>query len=264
MFTGKLLPYHNKEDYFNKDFKSLKNFYKWAKKTDPDQVRDYILFQLKCRIDSKKLNFAPSSLELLLHELPDLNTYKEFFGSYSSACKLLNIEPLYNKKLINNFFEDDEYVDSAKILIDTREQKPLHFNKSTSMKLDFGDYAVGSPHYDYTYVDRKSESDFKSTMTTGYDRFLKEMQRTVDFDAYLFIVIESSIEKIKKNNFFGPRQANLPFIWHNMRLISHNFPRKCQFIFSGGRRESECLIPKLLVHGQKLWNVDMQYFIDNQ
>ena len=41
------------------------------------------------------------------------------------------------------------------------------------MKLDFGDYAVGSPHYDYTYVDRKGETDFKSTMTTGFNRFTK-------------------------------------------------------------------------------------------
>lgn len=262
--TGNLLPYTTKGEYFNRDFSSLKNFYKWSSYAPEEEVKDYLINQLKFRIESKKLSFAPSSLELLLHDLPDINTYKNFFGSYSKACNLAGKEPLYNKKIINNFFEDDEYVDSAKILIDTREQRPLTFERSVSMKLDFGDYAVGSPHYDYTYVDRKSETDFKSTMTTGFNRFTRELERAMEFDAYLFVVIESSIEKIKKNNIFGPRQANLPFIWHNMRLLSHNFPRKCQFIFSGGRRESEWLIPKLLVYGQKLWEVDMQYFWDNQ
>ena len=262
--TGKLLPFTNKNDYFNNDFSCLKNFEKWSEAAEQDEVREYMLRQLIVRIESKKLSYAPSYLELKLHGLPSLDIYKKHFGSYSKACSELNINPLYNKNLFNGFFDDDENVNSAKILIDTREQKPLSFEKSASLKLDFGDYAVGSPHYDYTYVDRKSEGDFKSTMTTGFDRFIKEMERVLEFDAYLFIVTESSIDKIKKNNIFGPHQSNLPYVWHNMRVIAHQFPGRCQFLFSGGRRESEALIPKLLVHGRKLWGVDLQYFLDKQ
>lgn len=269
--TGELLPFCGKSPtfvekgiYFNRDFSCLDNFYAWAEYAPKEEVKDYLINQLKFRINSKNLSFAPSYLELLLHDLPSLNTYKKFFGSYSKACSLADAEPLFNKKLFKNFFKPDENVDSAKILIDTREKKPLSFDKSASMKLDFGDYAVGSPHYDYTYVDRKSETDFKSTMTTGYDRFNREMERAMEFDSYLFIVVESSIEDIKHNNIYGPRESNLSFIWHNMRLLTHNFPRKCQFIFSGGREESEWLIPKLLVYGKKLWSVDMQYFLDNR
>ena len=165
---------------------------------------------------------------------------------------------------MKDFFKEDKDLDLVKILIDTREQKPLSFPKSMSMKLDFGDYAVGGPHYDYTYVDRKSESDFKGTMSTGFNRFKRELHRAVQFDAYIFIVIESTVEKLKKNNIFSPHKSNLPYIWHNMRLLTHLFPGKCQFIFSGGRRESEALIPKLLVYGKKLWGTDLQYFIDAQ
>tara|TARA_Y100001938_G_C8100282_1_gene441160 strand:+ start:1971 stop:2837 length:867 start_codon:yes stop_codon:yes gene_type:complete len=261
--TGKLLPFTNKTDYFDNDFSCLKNFEKWAEAAEPEEVREYMLRQLKSRIESKKLEYAPSHLELKLHGLPSLDIYKKHFGSYSKACSQLNIEPLYNKNLFNGFFDDNENVDSAKILIDTREQRPLSFPKSSSLKLDFGDYAVGSSHYDYTYVDRKSEGDFKSTMTTGFDRFIKEMERVIEFDAYLFIVTESSINKIKKNNIFGPHESNLPYVWHNMRIIAHKFPRRCQFIFSGSRSESEALIPKLLVYGRKLWGVDLQYFLDH-
>ena len=142
-------------------------------------------------------------------------------------------EPLYDRNIPRNFFDKDPELDDVKILIDTRERKPLEFNKSASLKLDFGDYAVGSPHYNYTYVDRKDESDFRSTMTTGYDRFVRELQRAQEFDAFLFVVVEGSIESIKKNNIINPTKSNLSFIWHNMRQLAHDFPRRCQFIFTG-------------------------------
>jgi len=49
-----------------------------------------------------------------------------------------------------------------------------------------------------------------------------------------------------------------------MRLLMHKFAKKCQFIFTGGRKESEEMIPKLLVYGKKLWETDLQYFIDKR
>jgi hypothetical protein len=47
-----------------------------------------------------------------------------------------------------------------------------------------------------------------------------------------------------------------------MRLLQHEFAEYCQFIFSGNRKNSELLIPKLLTIGTPLWDVDVQYFID--
>ena len=262
--TNKLLAYKNKNDYFNVDFKNRKNLVAWAETADPEEVKEYILRQLELRAKDKKLEYAPSYLELELHDLPPLEMYKEFFGSYFKACEKIKIKPLFEKNIMKGFFKKDEALDSIKILVDTREQQPLRFNKSLSMKLDFGDYAVGAPYYDYTYVDRKSESDFKGTMTTGFRRFQRELERAKQFDAYIFIVVESSIEKIIKNNIFGPHRSNMPYIWHNMRLLTHMFPRKCQFIFTGTRKASAEIIPKLLVHGSKLWETDLQYFIDSQ
>ena len=263
-YTNKLLSFKNKETYFGRDFSSLENLTRWSKGADPEEVRSYLLDQLKQRIEAKGLSYAPSHLELQLHDLPSIDMYRDFFGSYSKACDKLKIKPLFGKNIMKGFFEEDKALHSINILVDTREQQPLRFNKSTPMKLDFGDYAVGAPHYDYTYVDRKSEADFKSTMTTGFKRFTRELERASSFDAYLFIVVESSIEKIKKNNLFGPRTSNMPYIWHNMRLLTHKFSNRCQFIFSGSRGGSEEIIPKLLVYGKKLWGTDMQYFIDTE
>ncbi len=158
-----------------------------------------------------------------INKLPGVDIYKKFFGSYSSACNLINIEPLYNKKLFKSFFNYNKDLDDVNILIDTRERKPLSFPKSSQLKLDFGDYAVGAPHYNYTYVDRKDESDFRSTMTGGFERFTRELERAKEFDAFIFIVVEGSIESMIRNNKLIPKPANLSFIWHNMRILSHKF-----------------------------------------
>jgi len=161
-----------------------------------------------------------------------------------------------------SFFQEDEFYNDLKILVDTREQQPLKFPKQMFMKLDFGDYAIGKPHYDYTYIDRKSESDFKSTFSTGIKRFRRELDRAKSFSSYLFILVESSIEDIIKNNDYGPHKANLTYIWHNVRAVTHDYAGFCQFIFSGSRENSKFLIPRLLFNGKKTWGVDMQYFVD--
>ncbi len=323
-YSGELLPFKDFTDYFSREFSTIENFKLWAESANPHEVREVMLRQLKARIAGKELKYGPSYLELKTNGLPTINMFKRFFGSYSNACNELNVEPLYNKGLVNNFFDKNSELKDIKILIDTREQKPLSFPRSMSMKLDFGDYAVGAPHYDYTYVDRKDENDFRTTMTSGFDRFTRELERARDFDAFLFVVVEGSIESIIKNNNLIPKKANVPFIWHNMRLLMHRFPRRCQFIFTGdaekglfnkldsnfyndfdklqahskslqdagneeefkkinnklwilkknifkpayeayalqARKMSELIIPKLLVFGQKLWNTDLQYFID--
>ena len=263
-FSGDPLPFKNKFDYFTKDFTSRVQMNKWIAKSPADEVKEYILDQLRYRIQNKKLRFAPFHLEIETLKLPSLNVFIEHFGSYSSVCKLLEIEPLFKRGLAapEQFFEDNKKFEDVKIFVDTREQKPLDFKESSSMKLDFGDYTTGGENYTYTYVDRKSESDFKSTLSTGLERFKKELDRAREFNSYLYIVVESSIEKVKKNNIFGAHKSNLEYIFHNLRNLTHDYHDVCQFIFSGNRRNSEILIPKLLLGGEKLWNIDFQYHVD--
>ena len=152
-----------------------------------------------------------------------------------------------------------------KIFIDTREQQPLSFSNSEFLKLDFGDYAVGKEHYDYTYVDRKSETDFKSTLSkNNLKRFRAELERTKKFDSYLFIVTETDMSTMESRNRWSPHTSNMKYIYHNMRVLNHDFAGHCQFIFTGGREQSENIIPKLLTLGRKLWDVDLQYYISNK
>jgi len=262
LHSGELLPFKNKNDYFIRDFIDYDNFLNWTEYASEHDIKLYLIKVLGNRIKEKKLNYAPNHIELLLNKLPSIDLYKKYFGSYSAACEELKIKPLFNKNIMASFFQEDEFYNDLKILVDTREQQPLKFPKQMFMKLDFGDYAIGKPHYDYTYIDRKSESDFKSTFSTGIKRFRRELDRAKSFSSYLFILVESSIEDIIKNNDYGPHKANLTYIWHNVRAVTHDYAGFCQFIFSGSRENSKFLIPRLLFNGKKTWGVDMQYFVD--
>ena len=262
LLTGDPLPFKNREDYFNRDFSTRRQLIKWCMQQPKEVAKEYALSKLKDRVVDKGLKRGPNHLELKISQLPDIDVYKYAFGSYTNACKELGIKPLYGSRIDPDFFKEDEHFEDLKIFIDTREQKPLTFNVSEELKLDFGDYTVGGDDYNYTYIDRKSDGDFKSTLSGGLSRFRRELQRVKDFDSYLFIVVESDLSRLYKNNKYGPHKSNLKFVYHNMRLIAHEFADNCQFVFTGTRANSQSIIPKILTLGKKLWNVDLQYYID--
>lgn len=263
MLTGEPLPFKNKEQYFDRDFANRKQLLDWCSTTSDAQVKEYILELLDRRIKRKELKFGPSHLELKTSDMPTVDLYQKHFGSYSKACELVGIKPLFNARLPDEWH--NPVPENVKIFIDTREQQPLTFDNSESLKLDFGDYAVGKEHYDYTYVDRKSETDFKSTLSkNSLNRFRAELQRTKDFDSYLFVVTETDMSTMEKRNRWSPHTSNMKYIYHNMRVLAHDFAGNCQFVFTGSREQSENLIPKILTLGKKLWNVDLQYYISNQ
>lgn len=261
--TGDPLPFKNKFEYFNTDFSTRAQLIKWCYKENSDKVNEYILKQLKNRVDQKELKYAPNHLEIEINKLPPIDVYKRNFGGYGQACKELGLEPIYNKGITKDFFRKKNSIEEIPIYVDTREQKPLSFENTKEMKLDFGDYTMGGDNYTYTYVDRKSEGDFKGTLGGGFKRFRRELQRAKDFNSYLYVVTESNVKNIQRNNNFGPHKSNLAYLWHNMRLLTHEFKGHCQFIFTGNRGTSELIIPKLLYYGKELWDVDLQYFFDN-
>ena len=260
--TGDPLPFKNKADYFHKDFSTYQQLLKWCAATPDEEVGPYILKQLQYRIKEKDLSFGPCHLELRQKKLPPLDIYKRIFGSYTAACEQVGVEPLYGKPVKRQFFVKDEKFNRLNIFIDTREQRPLRFPVSESLKLDFGDYTVGGENYNYTYVDRKSETDFKSTLGMGLKRFRAELDRVRHFESYLYIVTESDLAAIGRNNNFGPHKSNLEYIYHNMRKLMRDYAGCCQFLFTGNRTNSQILIPKLLYFGKELWDCDIQYYLD--
>ena len=259
--TGELIPFKKYDQYFAADFINKKNMKKWCKTAPRAEVKEYIIKAFKEKKEAKGLRGGPPSIYLQTVGLPDVDLCKEVFGSYNEACKQFGILPMLSGQLPNEFKND---FSNTPILIDTREQKPLYFKNSESLKLDVGDYAVGGDLYDYTFVDRKSYQDFCATITNGYTRFIKELERCRSMGCSLFVVIETAFDKMWANNRAGYKKFNLDYVYHRMREIQAEYSDCCQFVFSGSRRKSEEIIPKILVLGKKLWTVDVQYFWDKQ
>lgn len=255
--TGELLPFKNHDDYFSKDFSQPHQLMEWIEKSKEEEVKEYIIKLLNDRIIKKDLSYGPTDLELRTSGLPSVDIYKKYFGNYTEACRLCGVKPLLFKNLPKSFDKDYSKI---KILIDTREQQPLSFKNSEKYKSDVGDYSVESSNYDYTHVDRKSFGDFCGTITSGYARFCKELDRCEAMGCYLFVVMEFSYEDIKEINKESYKKYKLDYVFHNMREIQKKYKDCCQFVFTGSRESSELIIPKILVLGKELWQTDLNYF----
>lgn len=255
--TGELLPFKNVDDYFDKDFSQPHQLSEWIEKAPFVEAKEYLGKLLKRRIDKLGLDYGPSELELVSAGLPSVDVYKRFFGSYTDACKWCGVMPHLGKPMPREFWNNHS---NTGIFIDTREQRPLSFNKSKYMKLDVGDYAPYNEYFDYTFVDRKGIGDFCSTVTVSYNRFCRELDRCREIGCYLFVVIEAPFDKMEYYSKNGPKKWNLTYVFNKMRQIQMEYHDCCQFVFGGRRGDCAHIIPKLLVMGKKLWNTDVNYF----
>tara|TARA_R110000822_G_scaffold110654_6_gene241001 strand:+ start:26845 stop:27669 length:825 start_codon:yes stop_codon:yes gene_type:complete len=256
LWTGNPLPFKNYKQYFSSDFLNKRTMRAWCEKSDPKLVQDFMIKALKERVEDKGLKYAPSHLCLETSNMPTVDNYEKVFGSYEEACKRVGVEPLFPKL---TKLEMKEY--KGRVFVDSREQNPLSFLNSEVEKIDVGDYLLVD-EYDYTYVDRKSFEDFRSTVSSGFDRFCEEIERAVSMNSYLFVVVESEIQKSEKNYGWKKKIAPLSFTYSRMREITNKYPRRVQFVFSEDRESSQLIIPELLRRGRELWECDIQRSIN--
>lgn len=90
-----------------------------------------------------------------------------------------------------------------RIIIDTREQKPLRFDNEYITQVETKTMAVGDygcvfkdGHEVPIYFERKSISDLFGTMGAGYPRFKREILRAQEKKATLFIIVEGALYDI--------------------------------------------------------------------
>lgn len=95
-----------------------------------------------------------------------------------------------------------------KIVIDTREQLPLHFRKSKNLEgtvrgtLSTGDYSIEG-FEDKIAIERKSSSDLFGSLGKGRERFKREIERAINRLEYFAILIECSQTVILNKSFDG-------------------------------------------------------------
>ena len=88
------------------------------------------------------------------------------------------------------------------IIIDTREQDMLSFRKECNPireKLDVGDYGCKiDGNLLPVSFERKNLSDLFGTLSGGYDRFKKEINRASELGTMLVLAVECPLSEVKK------------------------------------------------------------------
>jgi hypothetical protein len=264
LLTEELIDYKSVEQYLLSDFVNKRNMLAWLKLEKDGSAKKFLLYKIISHSKLKSVCHFPSSSEMrTISYLPSIKTYQFFFEDLNGFIDStgLNRRYNYNKNELNFNF-----IHKKNITVDTREQKPIKLagHEVVSKKLEFGDYSCDG----ILAVERKSLSDLVSTLSSGFDRFNKEMLRAKESDGYIVVVTECDINKFLSFSYSRTgkfAKASADFIFHRFREICKSFPETVQFCFSGGRKESSELIPKILsLNSSTAKTLDFQYLIEHK
>ena len=262
LYSDERIPFKSYDQYFRDNFISYDNFKLWMDSAPEEKVKSYLRERAEQKFELKNIKTSPPNLFYDLSQMASIFYYKKFWGSYSAFLEEVGVENYFNANLPKDFWEYD--YQTIPIFTDTREKAPLTFQDSVTNKLDFGDYTARGDLYTKTFVDRKSQDDFRQTFGKDIERFRREMDRCVEFNSYMFVVAETTINKLEEDNKVSKFKSNLGYLWHNIRNLIIDYPNNIQIIFAHSRAGAKKLIPLILYHGEAMWNVDLQYFIDER
>ena len=122
-----------------------------------------------------------------------------------------------------------------KIIVDSREQLKLEFPKHIETevkKLDFGDYAIEGASFVF---ERKGLGDLYGTLGKGHARFKKELERAINNNYKLYLIIEGTFTKVRK----GYRYSKLPpkVLFKIMGTMLRKYKDNFEVIFCKDRAE---------------------------
>jgi|TARA_Y100000034_G_C6885389_1_gene406459 hypothetical protein len=257
LHTKELIKFKNKEQYFSTDFNNKRNLKSWLKQVSMEKAKKYCKGLLTKRKREKGIEYTPTEVELRTLLVPPIHYYQIIFGDYYKLCEEIGFKNKLSQipaKKIEGLKFKEEFDEDHIIYIDSREQNPLQIKDfPTEVKgLKFGDYCLNDREKTGNcYIERKSVPDLIGTLSSGLERFEKEIERAAEENAYLVILVERKLEEClafnklpyvyKKNTRVTP-----DFIFHNVRSLLQKFPH-IQFLFVDGRKECVRIVKKLLL-----------------
>lgn len=266
--TQKPIPFKSSDQYLSQDFLGKNELKKWLKE-NPEEGKEYCLNFLEKRFNEGKSLFAPSQVELRSLCCPTIVWYSNFFN-YNSECSNIGMKTKFYYNLDESSFKLKNSFNGT-IYIDTREQKQLSFKKlglkEVVKKLDYGDYCSDSSIHKHLFFERKGLSDFISTLSGGYDRFCREIERAKENDHYLIILVESPITDALAFNMLPyvsrKIKASPSFVFHKVRELMQKFDN-IQFVFVNNRESASKLIKTIYSMDSDAIKYDWQYLIDKK
>lgn len=262
-----LIKFKNKDQYLSSDFNTRQNLKSWLESVDKEEAKKYCAEILQKRKDKKKLIYTPSQVELRTTMFPLVHYYNSLFGSYYDLCEKLGFKNKY-KFFDNVLLGKDFYNKSYSIYADTREQKPLKFNRNVEIKtLNVGDYSLSDSTITCNcHVERKSLSDFISTLSVkNFERFEREIERAAENNIYLIILVEDSLNNALSFRYLPyiskKIQVTPEFVFHNVRTLiqKHNH---IQFLFVKDRKEASRVIERIFFSECEYQKIDLQSAYD--
>jgi len=259
LLTNDPIIFKNKIKYFSTFFNNKGHMKKWVLKSDRETFLKFLSILVAHRNKTKQLKKPLGELEL---------TSLDNFPSLSLILKKISISD-YKKvfsdlKVTKGSFSDYSLkpakIKHLEIGVDTREQYPFKLENSRPFKMDYGDYTALGEDFDNVFIDRKSDKDFISTFGGDVGRFRKEIERAESFGAYLVVLVETDINKVKsgKGRLFYYTKCSPEMVLHNVRELAQDYDN-VQFLFAKSRVEARRCVTTILSYGSKVREVDLQY-----
>jgi hypothetical protein len=262
LLTGELINFKNKDYYFSNDFNNKNSMKKWLSQQDSSAQKSYLKKFLVQRKEKHNLTYAPTEVELRSITSPPVPYYHKLFLDYYGLCGEIGLKNKYEypKEELKS-----SIIDGFKIFIDTREQMPLVIDYPTEVKgLKFGDYAINDPE-NKCYIERKSISDFIGTMSGGYERFCREIERSVAAEANLIVLVERPLQEclsFQYLNYVSKKIKVTPeFVFFNVRELIQKYSN-VQFLFVDGREECVRIMKKVFFSKGEYKKYDLQLMYD--
>lgn len=250
-YSGDLINFKNKEQYFATDFNNKGNLKSWLKNQTSVSQKEFMLSFMKDRIQKKGIKYSPSFIELKTLMCPPLTYYHLIFGNYYEFCSGLGLMNRFSYPKDSSIFQATAQLVNPVIYCDTREQNPLKFNLPSERRtVKSGDYCFNNPAGNGRIVfERKSLCDLIGTLSSGYDRFKREIERINQAGQNLVIIVEQNLEEslnFNKNHNISKfsKRVSPDFIFHKVRELTQGYDF-IQFLFVNGRKESSRVIEKV-------------------
>jgi hypothetical protein len=266
LLTGETINFKTKDQYLNSDFNDKNNMKKWLKEQSLDKAQEYCKNLLIKRKKDKNLIYSPTQIELRTIMSPSIIFYNKIFNDYYDICSSIGLENKFiHPNNITSQFQN-KLTTKDTIYVDTREQSWLKFDIPFEIKtLSFGDYSCSNENCN-CYIERKSLSDFISTLSVkNFDRFKNEIEKAQKNNSYLIVIVEEKLASALSFQYLPhiskKIKATPEYIFHNVRSLIQEYSN-LQFLFVDGRNEMKRAIVSIFASKCFYNKVDLQLAYD--
>lgn len=266
LLTNELINFKSKEQYLNSDFNDKNNMKKWLKTQSPEKAQEYCKELLIKRKKIKNIIYSPTQVELRTIMAPSIIFYNSIFKDYYDICSSIGLENKFiHPNLLGDHFKN-KLTNKDIIYVDTREQSWLKFNTPFEIKtLGFGDYACSNDNCG-CFIERKSLSDFISTLSVkNFDRFKNEIEKVKKNNSYIIVMVEEKLTNALSFQYLPhiskKIKATPEYIFHNVRELLQNYDN-LQFLFVDGRGEMTRIIESIFASNCFYKKIDLQLAYD--